>query len=153
MRKLLTITTAAALLLAGAADGAAARSYSGTTKGGDKIRFDLAGTKLSKISTAVPTSCVETSGSGQTAAGAELFQPPGSFALGRTGKARALQPAAMNQGIRVTKNYTVTTKGSAGGTISGRLAVNFSYLRPGIDIYSSYIYICTGTTSFTAKPR
>ncbi|MDW5598638.1 hypothetical protein VSS74_30030 [Conexibacter stalactiti] len=153
MHKLLTISAAAALLLAASADGATATSYSGKTKGGNTIRFELSGGKLSRINTGVPTSCVETSGSGQTAAGAELFQPPGAFALGKTVKARALQPAAMNQGIKATKNYTVTTSGKAGGTISGRLAVNFSYLRPGIDIYHSYIYVCNGTTSFTAKPR
>lgn len=155
MHKLLrTVAVALVLLLAvGATTAAAAQPYSGKTSGGTAIRFELAGKRLTKISTTVPTSCVETTGSSGTAAGAELFTPPGGFALGRAAKARALQPAAMNQGIRATKNYTVTTKGAAGGTISGRVAVNFSYLRPGIDIYHSYIWICNGTASFTAKPR
>lgn len=153
MHKLLSISAAAALLLAVAADGAAATSYAGKTKAGTTIRFDVSGRKVSRIDTTVPTSCVETTGTGQTRAGAELFRPPGSFALGTTGKARALQPAAMNQGIRATKNYTVTTKAAGGGAISGRLAVNFSFLRPGYDIYHSTTFICNGTTSFNVRPR
>jgi hypothetical protein len=153
MHKLLTISAAAALLLAGTAQGAAAGSYSGTTKAGNAIRFQLAGKQVRAISTGVPTVCLETTGSGQSRAGVELFQPPGAFALGKTAKARALQPAAMNQGIRATKNYTVTTKPAAGGRISGRLQLSFSFLRPGFDIYHSYIYMCTGSTTFSATPR
>jgi hypothetical protein len=151
MKTILTLTLACALLLGGATADAA--TYAGRTAGGTTIRFKLDGKRIRALSTTVPTVCLETSGSGMTRAGAELFQPPGSFALGRTGKARALQPAAMNQGIRATKNYTVTTKAAGAGKVSGALELSFSYLRPGIDIYRSYTYVCSGKTRFTATAR
>lgn len=141
----------AALTSAGAA-AAHGAAYSGKTRDGSRITLKVAGGKASAIRTIVPTSCVESSGSFQTVAGGELFQPPGAFALGRAGKARALQPAAMNGGIRATKNYTVVIR-QAGGKLTGTLRVNFSYLRPGVDIYHSYTFICSGSTKFSLKAR
>jgi len=148
--------TAALLAIAALAGAGAAAAhgaaYSGTTRDGSRITLKVAGGKASAIKTIVPTSCVESSGSLQTVAGGELFQPPGSFALGRAGKARALQPAAMNGGIRATKNYTVDVRRS-GGKLTGTLRVNFSYLRPGVDLSHSYTFICSGSTKFSLKAR
>lgn len=155
MTKVLTTTLLAVLALAARAIGAAgahAAAYAGKTRDGSSIRLKVAGNKVSAIRTTVPTSCVETTGSFGTRAGAELFQPPGSFALGRAGRARALQPAAMNGGTRATKNYTVDVR-KAGSKLTGTLRVNFSFLRPGPDIYSSYIFICTGSTRFSLAAR
>lgn len=149
---LTTVALALAVLLTAGSAGGQAATYAGKTRDGSGIRLKVAGRKVSAIRTTVPTSCVETTGSGQTRAGAELFQPPGSFALGRAGRARALQPAAMNSGIRATKNYTVDVRRS-GAKLTGTLSVNFSFLRPGPSIYSSYIFICTGSTKFTLAGR
>ena len=99
----------------------------------------------------VPAMCVETTGSGYTRAGAELFRPPGSYALGHRKKAKALQPAAMNQGIKATKNYTVKLRDAGGGAVSGKLSVNYSFLIPDLFRSMSYIYMCQGTTTFTAS--
>lgn len=153
MKRTLTLLAAACALLLTASATASAATYSGKTAGGNTIRFRLDGKRISALSTAVPTVCLETSGSGMSNAGAELFQPPGSFTLGRTGKTRALQPAAMNQGIRATKNYTVSTRAAGAGKVSGALEISFSYMRPGMDIYHSYIYVCSGKTRFTASAR
>ncbi|EHN10044.1 hypothetical protein PAI11_31150 [Patulibacter medicamentivorans] len=153
-RRAAALTTCGLLLASGAtATAAQAASYRGKTSGGSSIGFSLSGKRISRISTTVPTSCVETTGSFATTAGAELFQPPGSFTVGRTSKVKALQPAAMNQAIKATKNYTVTTRTAGRGRIGGKLAVNFSYLRPGASIYQSYVWICSGSASFTAKAR
>lgn len=152
MTKVLTTTVLAILALAVAAAGAHGAAYAGKTRDGSSIRLKVAGGKVSAINTTVPTSCVETTGSFGTRAGAELFQPPGSFALGRAGRARALQPAAMNDGTRATKNYTVDVR-RAGAKLTGTLSVNFSFLRPGVDIYHSYIFICTGSTKFSLAAR
>ena len=56
----------------------------------------------------------------------------------------------MNQGIKATKNYTVKLTDAGGGAVSGKLSLNFSFLIP--DLYRSmpYIYLCQGTTTFTA---
>lgn len=153
MTKVLTTVALAVLALASiGATGANGAAYAGKTRDGSRIRLKVAGNKVSAIRTTVPTSCVETTGSFGTRAGAELFQPPGSFALGRAGRARALQPAAMNGGTRATKNYTVDVR-RAGAKLNGTLSVNFSFLRPGVDIYHSYVWICTGSTRFSLTAR
>jgi hypothetical protein len=137
--------------LAVAAPAASAATLHGTTDGGTSITLKRSGSKVSKIRTAVPAMCVETTGSGYTRAGSELFRPPGSFTVGRQGKKKALQPAAMNQAIKATKNYTVKVTDQGGGAVSGKLSVNLSFLIP--DLYRSlpYIYMCQGTATFTAQ--
>jgi hypothetical protein len=98
-------TLVALLLLTGPATGqASAVRYSGWTDGGGAIGFTLKGKRITGINGTVPTVCLESAGSYQTRAGAELFRTPGAFLLGRTKKAKALQPAAMNRGTKATKN-------------------------------------------------
>jgi hypothetical protein len=152
MTRFLITAAVAAAALAGSTGTAHGAVYSGKTRDGSSIRLTVAGKRVKALRTTVPTSCVESSGSGQTTAGAELFQPPGAFALGRAGKVSALQPAAMNGGTRATKNYTVDVR-AAGGKVSGTLKVNFSFLRPGADIYHSYTFICQGSTRFSLRAR
>ena len=66
-------------------------------------------------------------------------------------KSKALQPAAMNVGARATKNYEVTLK-KRGRVVSGKLTLNFSFLIP--DLWTgAKIFICSGSTTFTARPR
>jgi hypothetical protein len=150
----LTLTSVLVLAIAMAPASAAAKGYSGKTKGGSSISFKLNGKKVSRINTAVPTICVETTGSYKSRAGAELFQPPGSFRLGKTAQAKALQPAAMNSGTDATKTYTVALGGKGkGGRVKGDLRVSFSFIRPGLTMYDMEIWMCSGSTSFTAKPR
>lgn len=143
----------AVLGLAAASTAAAAgqAEYRGKTKAGTSIKFRVAGKTLSGLSTAVPVVCLETTGSYSSNSGVEIYQPPGAFRIGTTAKTKALQPAAMNRGIKATKNYTVTTA-SSGGRVTGTLKISYSFLRLGADPYHSLIYICSGTTTFTAAP-
>jgi hypothetical protein len=143
------LAAALTLSLVGA-DGASAATYKGTTENGGRIAFKLSGNSISRVNGAVPTVCLETMGSYQSSAGAELFQPPGSFRLGRSAQVKALQPAAMNQGINATKTYTVSTR-RTGARVTGKLRLSFSFLRPGPSIYQSYIYMCSSSVSFSAK--
>ena len=151
MRKL---TAALALCLALTALPAAAQaaSYKGKTKGGSSIAFKLKGGKISSINTVVPTICAETTGSGLTRSGVELFQPKGKFKRGKTTKRKSLDPAAMNSGTKATKNYTVSAR-RKGGKVAGKLKVNFSFLRLDLFRRLPYTYICSGSTSFSATPR
>jgi hypothetical protein len=84
---------AAALSIVAAAPAADAATYKGKTDGGGKIGFRLSDNRISGVNGAVPTVCLETMGSYQSRAGVELYQPPGSFRLGRTAQVKALQPA------------------------------------------------------------
>jgi hypothetical protein len=133
-----------------AADFAGAAPYKGKTKGGSSVTFALKGKKVTGIRTVVPTICLETTGNYGSRAGGELFQPVKPAPVGKTVKSKALQPAAMNSGIEATKNYEVTVR-KRGKVVSGKLKLNFSFLIP--DLYGARIYICSGSTSFTARPR
>jgi hypothetical protein len=133
-----------------AADFAGATPYKGKTKGGNAVTFNLAGTAANGIRTLVPTICLETTGNYSSRAGGELFQPAKTARIGRTVKSKALQPAALNMGIKATKNYEVKLRRS-GKVVSGKLSLNFSFLVP--DLYGASIFICSGTTTFTARPR
>lgn len=133
-----------------AADMAGAAGYKGKTKGGSAVTFKLEGKRVTGIRTVVPTICLETTGGYTSRAGGELFQPEAAARIGRTVKSKALQSAAMNQGIEATKNYEVTLK-KRGKSVSGSLKVNFSFLIP--DLYGARIFICSGSTTFSASPR
>lgn len=133
-----------------AADFAGAAPYKGKTKGGSSVTFALSGNKVTGIRTVVPTLCLETTGNYGSRAGGELFQPSAAARIGRTTKSKALQPAAMNMGIKATKNYEVTLK-KRGRTVFGSLKLNYSFLIP--DLYGARIFICSGSTTFNAKPR
>ncbi|MDQ5895357.1 MAG: hypothetical protein QG596_1618 [Actinomycetota bacterium] len=133
-----------------AADFAGAAPYKGKTKGGSSITFALNGSKVTGIRTVVPTLCLETTGGYSSRAGGELYQPVAAGRIGRTMKSKALQPAAMNVGARATKNYEVTLK-QRGRVVSGKLKLNFSFLIP--DLWTgAKISICSGSTTFTARP-
>lgn len=151
--KKIAIAIAALGLVAGTASAAPNAAYRGKTKGGSSITFSVAGKRISQIRTIVPTICVETTGSYKSRAGGELYQPPGSFAVGTTAQVKALQPAAMNKGTKATKTYTFTSSAGPGGSITGKLRVSFSFITLGLDAYHSYIWLCTGTTTFSASAR
>lgn len=133
-----------------AADFAGAAPYRGKTKGGSSITFALKGDRVTGIRTVVPTICLETTGGYTSRAGSELFQPVAAGRIGRKVKSKALQPAAMNVGAKATKNYEVTLN-LRGRVVSGKLSLNFSFLIP--NLYGAQIYICNGTTTFSASPR
>jgi hypothetical protein len=142
---------AVAATLAVGVPSASAATLQGKTEGGTRITLKRTGSKVSRIRTTVPAMCVETTGSGQTRAGAELFQPPGSFTVNRARKTKALQPAALNQGIKATKNYTVEITAAGGRAVRGTVSVNFSFLVPDLFRPMGFIYSCQGTTTFTAR--
>jgi hypothetical protein len=146
-----TAALAAAATFAVGVSGAGAATLEGTTDGGTTITLKRAGKKVSKIRTLVPTICVETTGSGQSRAGGELFRPPGRFTLGRKAKATALQRAALNHAIKATKNYTVKVKRMGRRAVKGKLSVNYSFLVPDLFRTLPYIYMCQGTAKFTAS--
>jgi hypothetical protein len=153
-RNLLLLACAAivTLLLATASAASASRAYFGKTKSGTSVSFKLSGSRVSGLKTTVPAVCLESTGSYGSRSGVELFTPPGSFKLGRTLQVKDLQPAAMNRGIKATKTYTVSLRRS-GNRVGGKLRVSFSFMTLGMTIYDSYIFFCTGSTSFSAIPR
>ena len=150
MKRIILSSIAILAVTSTTAFAAASSGYRGKTKSGTTITFKVSGNRISGVKTQVPMVCVETTGSGQTRAGVELYEPPASFAIGATSQTKALQRAAMNQGIKATKTYTFSSS-RAGAKITGKLRISLSFLRPGYDIYHSYIFLCTGTTTFSAS--
>ena len=152
MKAAATMLVVTGLLALTGASVAEAATYKGKTSGGSTITLKRSGNAIGSIRTVVPTVCTETTGSGLSRAGAELFQPPGRARLGRTRKVKALQPAALNSGSKATKNYTVRATQS-GRRVKGKLKLSYSFLR--LDLFRSmpYVYLCTGSASFVARPR
>ena len=152
-RRLMTCALAGATL-AVPAQSALARGvkYSGKTRHGDPISFTASGSRLTNVKAWVPTLCLSTDGYPRV--GTDAFDPPGSFALGRTGKAKARRPNAMGVTSDVTKNFTLTSKRERDGAISGKLHSDFSFLQV---LYTYPIsarpYVCTGDTTFRVGPR
>ncbi len=139
---------AVALALAAVPAEAATKKYVGETKGGTKITFKQKGKKVSKLKTMIFVNCVSLQTS-TPRSGIDFYEPPKAMRIGKEVKQSKLQPSAV-AGWEVTKNYTVnlTRKGKK---VKGKLALNFSFLVP--DLYNPKIYVCQGTTRFTAKPK
>ena len=60
-----------------------------------------------------------------------------------------MQPSALAWGMDVTKYYTTTIRKTGNRTVSGELKMTFSYFIP--DLYNPRIYMCFGTTDFSAS--
>ena len=150
IKPLMALAAMALLLVAAPLASAKSVSYKGKTKGGSSITFKRSGNSISKINSAVPVVCVSSTSSA-TRAGADIYQPGGSFRLGTTGKRKIKQRSAMAYSLKLTKNYKFTSKRGRGGKVTGKLDVNFSYLVP--SLYSMQIFICQGVTNFSAMPR
>jgi hypothetical protein len=88
---------------------------------------------------------------GPPRAGAELFQPPGSFRIGRSGRTEALQDAAMHH-AEVTKHYRVSLRRTRGGGFKAKLHVNFSFQTVGYNSWGPFLqgWVCQGDDTFTA---
>jgi hypothetical protein len=153
LKKAATGLALACLLAGGSVAEAKTVSYKGKTSSGTKITFKRKGNKVSKVRTTLSTICIETTGSGLTRAGSELYRPPGRFKLGKTRKVKKLQPAALNQGIKATKNYTVKVRKSGRRKIKGKLKLSYGFLIPDLFRSLPYTYVCSASHTFTAKPR
>lgn len=153
MKKAVTGLALACLLAGGSVAEAKTVSYKGKTSSGTSIKFKRKGNKVSKIRTALSTICIETTGSGLTRAGSELYQPPGRFRLGKTRKVKKLQPAALNHGIKATKYYTVKVRKASRGRVKGKLKLSYSFLIPDLFRSLPYTYVCSASHTFTAKPK
>lgn len=145
--------TATALASAGEARSSATPAkgtYEGKIEKGGRVKFRLAGKRVTRINGLVPTLCLEFGGSYDTRFGLEYFNPPGAFILGRTEEAKASQPLALATGSKSTKHYTVTVRPAGSSRVKGRLKLWYSFLTYGYPYYA-YMWQCTSKVDFTAK--
>ncbi len=152
-----TITTALALLalvVVAAPATAAAKPpqtlhYEGETDGGQEISYDLTGKRISNFDGYIAVTCVPTHGTPLTFS--DEFNPPGSFVLGKSGKASNSEYMAYKGDV--TRNFTVDIK-PAGKRWKVGLHVNYSYEQvmgtSGLEL-EKYFYICQGDDSFSFK--
>ncbi|MGZ5312255.1 MAG: hypothetical protein ACXWZW_09845 [Solirubrobacterales bacterium] len=144
---------AAATMLVAAAPATAKKkqastgNYAGKTAGGANITFKLAkGGKVKNLSSSIFVSCMSAQSS-VPKGGVDLFSPPAGLKLG-TNEAEVQQPSALTP-WNVTKHYTTTLRKAGKTRVTGELKLSFSYLIP--DLYYPRIYMCYGTTEFTAR--
>ncbi len=147
--------TATALASAGEARSSATPAkgtYQGKIEKGGRVKFRLAGKRVTRINGLVPTLCLEFGGSYDTRFGLEYFNPPGAFILGRTEEAKASQPLALATGSKSTKHYTVTVRPAGSSRVKGRLKLWYSFLTYGYPYYA-YMWQCSSKVDFTARRR
>ena len=147
--------TATALASAGEARSSATPAkgtYEGKIEKGGRVKFRLAGKRVTRINGLVPTLCLEFGGSYDTRFGLEYFNPPGAFILGRTEEAKASQPLALATGSKSTKHYTVTVRPAGSSRVKGRLKLWYSFLTYGYPYYA-YMWQCSSKVDFTARRR
>ena len=151
--KRLAAAIALAALLALAASAAAKPKklhYEGKTVSGQSVSFSMTGKRIADVDAYVAMSCVPTHGT-PTAYTAE-FNPPGSFKLGKTRKAKGVEYMAYKGDV--TKYYTVRIKKLKGRVWKADLAVNFSYEEVMVGTFGELeqrFYICQGDDAFTFK--
>ena len=127
-------------------------TYEGKTERGGRVKFRLAGKRVTHINGLVPTLCLEFGGSYDTRFGLEYFNPPGAFILGRSREAKASQPLALATGSKSTKHYTVTLKTAGSNRVKGRLKLWYTFLTYGYPYYA-YMWQCSSKVDFTARRR
>jgi hypothetical protein len=159
MKRTLTTALVAALALTVAAAPAAeakgkkkkafAGNFAGKTASGTSISMNVTkGGQVRNVNGTVFVYCMSAQTT-QTKAGVETFQPPAGPKLGQTVQNTALQPSGVAS-RDVTKTYTTTVRRAGKNKVAGELRLSFSYFIP--DLYGYWkIYLCTGTTEFSAS--
>jgi hypothetical protein len=149
------ITAIALLALLCAAAPAAAKPkklyFEGKTLDGNSVSFSMQGKRVLEIDAYVRMTCVPTHGTPQSYT-AE-FNPPGSFKLGATRKAKGVE--YMPYKGDVTKFYTVKIKPQKGQVWKAIISMNFSYEEVMPDDFGGLeqkFFICQGDDAFTFKP-
>lgn len=149
--KRIAIAIALIALLAVAAPASAKKPktlyYDGETVAGNSLQFSLTGKRISDIEGYVTTTCVSHDGPDMSYLGE--FNPPGSFVLGKTRKAKSTE--YMSYKGDVTKNYTISVKKKKGRLWIADLHVNYSYEEI-VGVSSAELearfYICQGDDEF-----
>jgi hypothetical protein len=128
-------------------------AYKGVSSRGYEITFVKSGKTVKNVRGMIPATCVPTVGGGPAArGGTELFDPPGRLPLGREVTVSAVTQPAMHYS-KVTKNYRFSARKRAGGVITGRLHVNFSFNTVGYTYsYTLVGWVCQGDATFRARP-
>jgi opacity protein-like surface antigen len=149
-RKTILVAAAATATALAAPVAADAAKYSGKA-GGSKITFSQKGKKISNVKTLIFVSCFPTPGSG-TDGGAEIFNPPGKFTLGKETRRHASRHSAVRGGKKGF-NFTVTPTRKSARKITGKLRL--SYSDSVYDPFTAEItfWNCSGSTKFTATRR
>lgn len=124
--------------------------YEGKTLAGNSVSFSLQGKRISDLDAYVLSTCVPTHGTPVTYT--TEFNPPGSFKLGKTRKAKGTEYMAYKGDV--TKNYTVKVRKLKGSVWRADLEFNFSYEEVTFGTFGELeqrFFICQGNDAFTFK--
>ncbi|HEU4656816.1 MAG TPA: hypothetical protein VFR97_04805 [Capillimicrobium sp.] len=127
-------------------------AYEGRTSSGT-VTFDRSGDTVSNLRGLVFVACASTKTS-DTKAGAELFDPPGTVAMGHEVELEAEGDSAVAS-HRVTKTYRMTLTPGRRGVVRGELHLTFMLFEPMFDVFGTIdtnTFLCGGEAAFKAKP-
>ena len=145
------LTVIALLAVAGPAFAAKAVDYKGKTSSGHKITFKVKNGRVHDLVGGIRMSCISIQGGGSPLGGSEIFGFNGSVPLKAHNRFSFMGKPAFHYN-EVTMNHDLWLKRRAGGVISGRMRLQYSFLIPKYPIGTFSIYSCAGGATFKAKP-
>jgi hypothetical protein len=149
MKRTIAALALIALLLTAAPAAAKPKTlyYDGKTVDGNSLSFAIQGKRIFDIDGYVTSTCVPTHGTPRVSA--DEFNPPGSFALGKTRKASKTEFVSYRGDV--TKNYEVSIHKLKGRVWVADLDLNYSYEEVTFGSFSELVqtfYICQGDDEF-----
>jgi hypothetical protein len=149
MKRLVSAIALIALFVTAAPAAAKPKTlyYDGKTVAGNSVSFAIQGKRIFAVKGYVTSTCVPTHGTPRVSA--DEFNPPGSFALGRTRKASKTEFISYRGDV--TKNYEVDLTKVKGRVWTAKLHVNYSYEEVTFGTFGELVqtfYVCQGDDAF-----
>ena len=152
MKKVATIMVCAGLLVGAAPATAKKVSYVGKTSAGHKITFKVKGSRIYNPVAGIPTTCLPIQGGGAPQVGVDVMHPLGWVKLGESLDFYTEEkPFAFYNEVKLNQRFT--SKGRAGGQITGALRMQYQFMVPKFTPGTFSIYSCLGEATFKASPK
>ena len=148
---LLAAAAICALAVPAGAMAAKPVKYVGKTGSGQKVTFQVKGSKkIVHFVTGLRTQCLPIQGGGSPMLGVDPW-PDTWVLLNRKAEFELMRTPAFYWN-EVTNHYSISNKKHRNGTITGKLRNVYEFLVPKYPIGTFVIYSCLGEGTFRAKP-
>ncbi len=144
------LTIVALLAVAGPAFAAKGVAYKGKTSSGHKINFTVKSGRVHDLVGGIRMSCIPIQGGGAPVGGVEIFGFKGSVPLKAHNNFKFMSKPAFYWN-EVTMTHDLWLKRKAGGVITGKMRLQYSYMVSKYPIGTFVIYSCLGGATFKAK--
>jgi hypothetical protein len=144
------LTVVALLAVAGPAVAAGGVTYKGKTSSGHKITYKVKSGRVLDLVGGIRMSCIPIQGGGAPVGGSEIFGFKGSVPLKAHNQFKFMSKPAFYWN-EVTMTHDLWLKRKAGGVMTGKMRLQYSYMVSKYPIGTFVIYSCLGGATFKAK--